>query len=71
MAAGASRSSLVLQLTSGGPVYLGFGEAAVHGEGICLSESQAFLEITGSKARVAIHMRCPAGKTASGGYQTL
>jgi hypothetical protein len=69
--AASSRVSLVLQLTAGGPVYLGFGEAAVPGQGICLSEAQSFLEITGAKARLAIHMRCPTGKTAGGGYQTL
>jgi len=71
VAADSGRTSVVLQLTSGGPVYLGLGVTAVAGEGVCLTESQSFLQIAGRNAKMASHMRCPASVTAAGGYQTL
>jgi len=70
LAADPNRAEVILQHTAGYPVYLGFGETAVVGEGIRLSETGAYLQITDARARMAIYMICDTGQTASGGYQT-
>lgn len=70
LAADSNRAEVVLQHTAGDPVYLGFGEAAVVGQGIRLSESASYLQISDYRARLAIYMICSTGQTASGGYQT-
>jgi len=64
------RAEIALQHWSGDEVYLGFGEAAVVGEGIRLSSGAAYIQISDHRARLAIHMICDTAKTASGGYQT-
>jgi hypothetical protein len=70
IAADEYRGEINLQHASGDPVYLGFGEAAVVGQGLFLSSAAAFLQISDHRARMAIHMKCDTGKTATGGYQT-
>ncbi|MEI6413886.1 MAG: hypothetical protein WCP34_06435 [Pseudomonadota bacterium] len=65
------RAGVTFQLISGGPVWIAFDEAAVDGEGIAISEAANLAEITDERARCAIHMKCAAGSTATGGYQTL
>jgi hypothetical protein len=64
------RGEVALQHTSGDPVWLGFGEPAEAGKGICLSASGPFINITDYRAMLEIHMVCEAVKTAGGGYQT-
>jgi hypothetical protein len=70
IAADEYRGEINLQHASGNAVYLGFGEAAVVGQGIFLSSAAAFLQINDHRARMAIHMKCDTGHTATGGYQT-
>ena len=70
LAADPNRAEVILQHTSGSPVYLGFGEIAVVGQGIRLSETGAYLQISDARARLAIYMICGAATTAAGGYQT-
>ena len=70
LAADASRIEVDLQYASGDYAYLGFGEAAVYGQGIRMSPTSGFLKVSDSRAKMAIHMICNTGCTASGGYQT-
>jgi hypothetical protein len=70
LAADANRAEIVLQHTSGDPAYLGFGEVAVVGQGIRLSDSGSYLQISDYRARLALYMRCATAQTAGGGYQT-
>ena len=70
LAADAGRSNVVLQHHAGNEVWLGFGEAAVVGEGIRLSEMAPYLQITDERAQMAIHMLCRPDESAMGGYQT-
>lgn len=64
-----SRAEISIQHTGSDPVYLGFGEKAVVGEGIMLSSSAAFLTISDWRACKAIRMVCASGKVATGGWQ--
>lgn len=63
------RGYVIVQLTSGDPMSLGLGEAAVFGEGIHLMVVGDFAIIRGHQARLAINGICDAGNNASGGYQ--
>lgn len=69
VAADTYRASVTVQVLSGGPIYLGFGEAAVAGEGLYVTEGGS-ITIDDHRARLAIHAICGAGSTAAGGYQT-
>ena len=71
IAADGYRASISIQLTGAGPVYLGFNEPAVVGDGICLHDGAPFVEISDARARGTVHMKCAPGVTAVGGYQTL
>jgi hypothetical protein len=71
LAADHDRREVTLQHTAGGSVFLGIGSAAVVGEGICLHSQATFLVISDARAQSAFRMRCPAGGTASGGFQTV
>ena len=64
------RGEIDLQLASGGPVWLGFGEPAVVNEGLFLSSGGSFMPISDHRARLAVHMICAEGSEAAGGYQT-
>lgn len=64
------RGEVSLQLQSGGPAFIGFGEPAVAEQGVALTEGANFMSISDHRARLAIHMICGAGSTAAGGYQT-
>ena len=69
VAANGYRGYVMVQLTSGDPVSLGLGEAAVFGEGIHLMVVGDFAIIRGRQAEKAINGICGAGNTASGGFQ--
>ena len=70
LAADASRTAVEFQHTSGTPIYLAFGEAAVFGEGMLLRSVMPYYQVTDSRAALAIHMICDTGLVAGGGYQT-
>ena len=70
VAADDNRAVVVLQHTAGDDVWLGFGEAAVVGQGIKMGAAGTYLQITDHRAMLAIHGKCDTAKTASGGYQT-
>jgi len=68
VAADAHRDYIVIQAQSDHDTYLGFGEAAVSEQGLCLLEPGANVEVRGPKARLAIY-----GKSAGNavlGYET-
>lgn len=69
VAANEHRGSVIVQLTSGDPVSLAFGEAAVFGEGIQLRAVGDFMQVRGHQARLAIYGICDSGNSCSGGYQ--
>lgn len=71
LAADASRSRIVLQHQGGEPVWLGFGESAVAGSGILLSEMSPFLQVSDARAQLSVHMVCGPGTVANGGYDLL
>jgi hypothetical protein len=60
---------VVIQVLTGGPIYLAFGEAAVAGKGLYLTEGGSYT-IDDARVQLAVHAICGAGATASGGYQT-
>jgi len=68
------RDELVVQLHSqvgwpgGDFVYLGFGEDAVDGEGVCLGGIGHTVRVLGAKARLAVSAVCTAA--SSGGIET-
>ena len=70
LAADAGRAGVVLQHHGGADAWLGFGEEAVAGLGIRLSEMSPYLQVSDDRAQMAIHLRCSPGESASGGYQT-
>lgn len=58
-----------IQVLSGGPIYLGFGEAAVAGQGLYVAQGGSYM-VDDHRANLAIHAICGAGQVAAGGYQT-
>jgi len=58
-----------IQVLSGGPIYLGFGEAAVAGKGLFVVQGGSYM-VDDYRANLAIHAICGVGVTATGGYQT-
>jgi len=70
VAADTYRGSIELQHTAGSPVFIGFGEAGVVGQGIKFAVTSPYYLINDHRARMAIHGICDTGLTASGGYQT-
>lgn len=69
VAADANRDYIVIQAQSDHDTYLGFGEAAVSAQGLCLLEPGATVEVRGPKARLAIY-GISAGNAVLG-YETL
>jgi hypothetical protein len=69
VAADGYRGEITVQCTANGPVWLGFGEAAVAGQGLCLTEGGS-ITIDDHRAIKAVHAVCGTGATAAGGYQT-
>lgn len=69
VAANTYRGSVIVQLTSGDPTSLAFGEDAVFGEGIQLVSVGDFVEVRGHQARLAIYGICDTANSSSGGYQ--
>lgn len=69
VAADEYRGDVTLQCAGNGPVYLGFGEPAIAGQGLFLTEGGS-LTISDHRAMKAVHGVCGAGATATGGYQT-
>jgi hypothetical protein len=55
VAADGNRDYIVIQAQSNHDTYLGFGEAAVNAQGLCLLEPGATVTIRGPKARGAIY----------------
>lgn len=70
VAASMYRGSVIVQLQSGDPVSLAFGEAAVFGEGILLKDVGDYVEVKEPLARLAVNGICDSGNSADGGYQT-
>lgn len=56
-----------VQVVSGGPIWIAFGEPAVVNSGIYLVEGGSY-PVKDHRAGLAVHAICGAGKTASGGY---
>ena len=69
-AAGAYRGSVIVQLQSGDPTWLAFGEDAVVGEGLLLKDVGDFVEVKEPLARLAINGICDTANSSDGGYQT-
>jgi hypothetical protein len=63
------RGEYTIQVGTGGPVWLGFGEAAVLNSGVWLIEG-GNITIDDHRARLSVHAICGVGATATGGYQT-
>jgi hypothetical protein len=63
------RGEVAIQCGANGPVWLGFGEPAVAGKGLFLTEGGSIM-IDDHRAILAVHGVCGEGSTASGGYQT-
>lgn len=55
VAADPYRDYIVIQAQSDHSTYLGFGEAAISGQGLCLLEPGATVTARGPKARLAIN----------------
>lgn len=64
------RDHVDLQIISGDPTYLGFGEAAVDATGIALvvATDMARYTVNGNRARKAIHVINAAGLSSVVGY---
>mgnify|MGYP000944264479 FL=1 len=58
-----------IQVLSGGPIYLAFGEAAVAGKGLYVAAGGSYM-VDDHRARMALHAICGAGQVAAGGYQS-
>jgi hypothetical protein len=69
LAADEYRDFVLIQLQSNHPTYLGFGEAAVSAQGVCLMEPGATAKVRGSKARGAI--QAIAAGNAVLGWETM
>lgn len=65
------RGSVIVQLQSGDPTSVAFGEDAVFGEGIQLISSGDFIKMTGYRAGLSINAICDSGNTSNGGYQEI
>ncbi len=63
------RGEVRIQVLSGGPIYLGFGVAAVAGKGIYVAQGGSYM-VDDYRAMLGIHAICGAGQVAAGGYQT-
>jgi len=71
VAADEFRAEVILQHTSGSPIYLSFGtETPVVGEGIVLSSEFPVAVIRGARAMQEINGICDTGNTAAGSYTT-
>lgn len=69
VAANAYRGSVIVQLLSGDPTSLAFGEAAVFDEGVQLRAVGDAIEVRGYQATLAVYGICDTANTSSGGYQ--
>lgn len=58
-----------IQVISGGPISIAFGEAAVVGKGLYVDAGGSYM-VDDHRARMAIHAICGAGQVAAGGYQS-
>lgn len=58
-----------IQVLSGGPLYIAFGEAAVAGKGLYVAQGGSYM-VDDHRARMDIHGICGAGQVAAGGYQS-
>lgn len=67
------RTLLAIQMVtaSSSPTSLGFGTAAVFGEGMQLTNIGYSLTVRGHLAKLAVYAICDTGQTSGGGYQTV
>ncbi len=68
-----SRTLLTVQMVtaSSSPTSLGFGTAAVLGEGVQLVNIGDSVTVRGHLAKLAVNAICDTGQTSGGGYQTV
>ena len=67
-----NRTSLTVQMVTAAssPTSLGFGTAAVFGEGVQLVNIGDSVTVRGHLAQLAVNAICDSGLTSGGGYQT-
>lgn len=67
------RTSLTVQMVTAAssPTSLGFGTAAVFGEGIQLVNIGDNVTVKGHLAKLAVNAICDSGLTSGGGYQAV
>ena len=69
VAADAERDHYILQLISGDPVSIAFGETIAYAGGVTLLAAGESLRIDGWLARKAVTAICDSGNSASGVFQ--
>lgn len=69
VAANMYRGSVIIQLQSGNPTAIAFGELAVFGEGLLLKDVGDFVEVKEPLARLAVNGICNGAGSSNGGWQ--